>query len=61
MSVYIPGMSIPKVGEYHATIYVAENDYAYIDIAEFPVDNDRFRLMPVGSLHDLINYMEAEA
>ena len=56
MSVLIKGMEMPEEGEYHMTLYVCSDGSAYIDVASFPVDGDRFEAVPVpshGRLGDL--------
>ena len=47
MSVYVKNMEMPKEGEYHMTLYVCSDGSAYIDVASFPVDEDRFEAIPV--------------
>ena len=55
MSVLIRGMKMPEEGEYHMTLYVCSDGSAYIDVASFPVDKDRFEAVsipPHGRLID---------
>lgn len=47
MSGLIDGMTIPTEGEYRMTLYVCPDGSAYIDVASFPVDKDRFAVIPV--------------
>ena len=47
MAVLIEGMEMPEEGEYHMTLYVCSDGSAYIDVASFPVDGDRFEAVPV--------------
>jgi hypothetical protein len=47
MGVYIKGMEMPAKGEYHMTLYVCDDGYAYMDVDLFPVDSDRFEAVPV--------------
>ena len=58
MGVYIRGMEMPGKGEYHMTLYVCLDGSAYIDVASFPVDEDRFELVPVPEHGDLIDRNE---
>lgn len=56
MGIYLPNMEMPKKGEYHMTLYVCDDGYAYMDVDLFPVDRDRFEAVPVpphGKLGDL--------
>lgn len=55
MSVLIDGMTIPTEGEYRMTLYVCPDGSAYIDVASFPVDKDRFAVIPVPEHGDLID------
>ena len=55
MSVLIKGMEMPEEGEYHMTLYVCSDGSAYIDVASFPVDGDRFVAVPVPSHGRLID------
>ena len=55
MSILIKGMEMPSEGEYHMTLYVCSDGSAYIDVASFPVDEDRFKAVhvpPHGRLID---------
>ena len=47
MGVYIKGMEMPTEGEYNMTLYVCSDGSAYMDVASFPVDKDRFEAVPV--------------
>lgn len=55
MGVYLPNMEMPTEGEYHMTLYVCSDGSAYIDVASFPVDKDRFEAVPVPPHGDLID------
>ena len=55
MGLYIKGMEMPTKGEYHMTLYVCDDGYAYMDVDLFPVDKDRFEAVhvpPHGRLID---------
>lgn len=47
MDILIRGMKMPTKGEYHMTLYVCDDGYAYMDVDVFPVDRDRFEVVPV--------------
>lgn len=64
MSVLIDGMTIPKEGEYHMTLYVCSDGSAYVDVASFPVDEDRFKVFPappkkIGHWNSRVYYRES--
>jgi hypothetical protein len=59
MSILINGMEMPSEGEYHMTLYVCSDGSAYIDVASFPVDEDRFKAVPVPEHGDLVDRREA--
>ncbi len=54
MSVLIKGMEMPTEGEYNMTLYVCSDGSAYMDVASFPVDKDKFEAVPVPPHGDLI-------
>jgi hypothetical protein len=56
MSILIKGMEMPSEGEYHMTLYVCSDGSAYIDVASFPVDEDRFKAVSVPPHYDLIDH-----
>lgn len=47
MGVYLPNMEMPTEGEYNMTLYVCSDGSAYMDVASFPVDKDKFDVIPV--------------
>lgn len=47
MSILIKDMEMPNEGEYHMTFYVCSDGSAYIDVASFPADEDKFEAVPV--------------
>lgn len=51
MSVLVKGMEMPKEGEYRMTLYVCSDGQAYVDVESFPVDEDRFDVVPVPAPH----------
>lgn len=56
MSILIRGLEMPKEGEYNMTLYVCSDGSAYMDVASFPVDKDKFEAVPIpphGRLGDL--------
>lgn len=56
MDIMVRGMKMPTKGEYHMTLYVCDDGYAYMDVDLFPVDSNRFEVIsvpPHGRLGDL--------
>ena len=47
VDILIHGMEMPAKGEYHITLYVCDDGYAYMDVDSFPVDRDRFEVVQV--------------
>jgi hypothetical protein len=59
MSILIKDMEMPSEGEYHMTLYVCSDGSAYIDVASFPVDEDRFKAVSVPAHGRLIDAADA--
>ena len=60
--ILIRGMGLPEEGEYHMTLYVCPNGDAYIDVPSFPVEEDRFKVIPLPERHGRLideNYLLA--
>lgn len=55
MSILIKGMKMPTEGEYNLTLYVCSDGSAYMDVASFPVDKDKFEAIPVSEHGRLID------
>ena len=49
--IVIRGMEMPPEGEYHMTLYVCNDGYAYFDVDTFQVDEDRFEAVPLPKGH----------